>query len=167
MTTTTTCSTEIILTKMECLFCETVGGFRHAYNLGRKNSHGLRGDGRDEETRGVYGEYVASLYLDRAWRAVVDNPWADLPGDVGPVQIKTTAVPNGPLWCHRDGRPDSPYLLVQRLAHDHFRVQGWLWGRELMHPDLWGDRYNNGRPAFWAPLRMLRDPAELREVLGR
>jgi hypothetical protein len=149
------------LTRNEATFCESVGHLRYTANLGRPNSYGLKRDGRDEEVLGAYGEYCVSLWLDRSWRAVVDNPWSDIEGDVGRFQIRTTANSNDPhLICHPRDKDDATFILVSRQSWDTYRIEGWTYGSVAKDDKWWGDKYRNGRPAFFLPANELYDPSD-------
>lgn len=153
---------EFVLSRNEGIYCETVGQLRYNANLGRPNSYNLRKDGRDEECLGAYGEYCVSLWLNRAWRAVVDNPWQDLDGDVGDLQVRTTRNARDPhLICHPRDPDGALFVLVSRLDWNHFRVEGWLPGKHAKCQDYWGDKYGHNRPAFFVPATHLYHPREL------
>lgn len=160
MTTTLTLPT-IKLTRNEAAYCESVGHLRHIANLGRPNAYGLKNDGRDENVLGAYGEYCVSLWLDRSWRAVVDNPWSDISGDVGSFQVRTTKNSNNPhLICHPRDKDDATFILVSRIAWDTYRIEGWITGAVAKDKRYYGDKYNNGRPAFFVPATDLYDPSD-------
>lgn len=149
----------VILTTAEARFCETVGHLRYCENLGRGNSYNLTRDGRDEEVIGAYGEYCVSLFLDRAWQAVVDNPWTQLDGDVGQVQVRTTRNRNDPhLLLHRKDPDLATFILVRRDEALEFRIEGWLMGKEGKQDAYWGDKRNLNRPAFFVPVTDLYHP---------
>lgn len=150
------------LTRNESAFCEMVGHMRYTANLGRPNSYGLARDGRDEEVIGAYGEYCVSLWLDRSWRAVVDDPWSDIEGDVGKVQVRTTLNSRDPhLICHPRDKDDAVFILVSRLDWNSFRIEGWTKAVNAKCDAYWGDKYKKGRPAFFFPAINLYDPSTL------
>ena len=149
------------LTRNEAAFCESVGHLRYTANLGRPNAYGLKHDGRDEEVLGAYGEYCVSLWLDRSWRAVVDNPWSDIEGDVGRFQVRTTKNHRDPhLICHPRDSDEATFILVSRQSWDSFRIEGWTHGHVAKNDQWWSDKYSNGRPAFFVPATELYDPSD-------
>lgn len=156
------------LAKNEAAYCEQVGYLRYTANLGRPNSYALSRDGRDEEVLGAYGEYVVSLWLDRSWRAVVDNPWTEIDGDVGRLQVRTTFNARDPhLICHTKDPDEAIFVLVSRQDWCTFRIEGWTLGKEAKNPARWGDKYMLGRPAFFTPAADLYDPGTLPARLSR
>jgi hypothetical protein len=152
------------LTTNEAAYCETVGHMRYVANLGRPNAYGLAKDGRDEEVLGAYGEYCVSLWLDRSWRPVVDNPWTDLDGDVGPLQVRTTRNARDPhLICHPRDKDQATFILVSRLEWNQFRIEGWLPGSLAKDQTYWGDKYKHNRPAFFVPPAQLYHPEQMKK----
>lgn len=161
---------QIRFTNADANYCEHVANLRYTYNLQRPNGYGLRHDGRDENSMGAYGEYLVSLWLNIAWRPLVDNPWTELEGDVGPLQVRTALMRNNglpSLITHDKDADDAVFVLVIRSAKDpmRFRVEGWTHGRESKQPQHW--RANIPRPAFFMPSAALRHPSELHESYGR
>jgi hypothetical protein len=155
----------IHLTRNEAAFCETVGHLRYMANLGRPNAYGLAKDGRDEEVLGCYGEYCVSLWLDRAWRAVVDDPWSEIEGDVGQLQVRTTWNGRDPhLICHPRDKDEATFVLVSRQDWDTFRIEGWLTGATAKDDTYWSDKYGHNRPAFFVPARDLYHPDQMRKL---
>lgn len=147
------------LTVAEARYCETVGHLRYCENLGRANSYNLTRDGRDETVIGAYGEYVVSLFLDRSWQAVVDNPWTQLEGDVGELQVRTTRNRKDPrLILHPRDPDDATFILVRRLDAFSLRIEGWLPGAEGKQEQWWGDLRALNRPAFFVPAEHLYHP---------
>jgi hypothetical protein len=159
---------EYTLTRNEALYCEAIGHLRHTANLGRANGHALARDGRDEDVLGAYGEYVVSLWLDRSWRPVVDDPWTEIDGDVGPLQVRSTFNGRDPhLITHQRDRDDAVFILVSRQVWNTFRIEGWLTGAQAKDRRNWGDKYRNGRPAFFTPAVELNSPDSLVARIGR
>ena len=148
------------LTRNECAFCESVGQLRYFANVERDNAYGLKRDGRDEDVIGAYGEYCVSLWLDRSWRAVVDDPWSEIEGDVGKFQVRTTVTNRNPhLICHDRDDDDAVFILVSRLRWNTFQIEGWTKGKIAKDKSYWVDKAGNGRPAYFFPSNRLYDPA--------
>lgn len=153
---------EFHLDLAEQRYLEIIGALRHAENVNRPNGYNLDRDGRDEDVLGVYGEYIVAKWLDRFWCPVVDNPWTELEGDVGRIQVRTTKLREPHLICHDRDPDDAVFVLVSRKAKNHFRVEGWLFGREAKDKQWWGDKFNKKRPAYFVPEHVLYHPADLR-----
>lgn len=56
---------------------------------------------------------------------------------------------------HRTDPDDRPFVLVTGVA-PKFVLRGWIWGRDGKLEKYWGERNNNGRPAFFVPQSALQ-----------
>ncbi len=114
----------------------------------------------------MYGEYVVAKWLGWFWSPVVDDPWTQLDGDVGRVQVRTTNLREPHLICHDRDVDDAVYVLVSRKAPNRFRVEGWLHGRLAKDQQWWCDKYGKGRSAFFVPDHALYHPDDLLRFVG-
>lgn len=122
---------EVKLDKAEMATLEVIAAMRHTHHLTTRNTRalpGARADGRDEDAIGIYGEYVASLVLDLSYRPVVDD-YHTLPGDIGHVgyEVRTSKSKAATHLILNKNDPDEKlFILVRRLDHDLFSVEGYM-----------------------------------------
>lgn len=75
--------------------------------------------------------------------------------DVGDLQVRSTANPEGKLVLHKSDKDDSPYILVY-VSEGVGVIKGWVYGSEGKRQEFWGDPTKKGRPAFFVPHEKLR-----------
>lgn len=139
----------ITLTPEECRLAIVVGTERNLGNVlqGRQHRHGYAGGGWSIHIEGAAAELAYSKFRDRYWTgALADSPVHT--GDVGLVEIRSTARPDGALIIHRTDHDERPYVLVTGRMPT-VRLVGWLYGAEAKRDEFW--RTDTGRPAFFAP----------------
>lgn len=108
---------------------------------------------------GAMGEAAVAKSLDRYFLGTGSFRGAD----VGPWQVRTTAMPSAPLILHpsdRDERGQTPFVGVQYLGPvdcgESFVVSGWALPAEVATDEFWCDPTGKGRPAFFVPAAVLR-----------
>jgi hypothetical protein len=109
---------------------------------------------------GAIAEWAVSKVLKRPWDPTIGIQWAgEVEGDVGIIEVRSTAVPNGHLIAHDYSFDDRPYLLVLTHRMPVFVLRGWLMGRDCKNREWW--RANVPRPAYFVPQAALRPVEEL------
>lgn len=103
---------------------------------------GRAGDAQDDLQRhleGVAGEYAVHKLTGLAWTGMIQETVEEFEKhrrsghDVGPLEVKSTSNPNGPLILKQYERfqPDTPYVLVRVHQYPTLKVIGWAYGREI------------------------------------
>jgi hypothetical protein len=108
---------------------------------------------------GAWGEAAAAKCCDRYYLGT-----GSFRGDdVGPWQVRTTALAAGALILHPAdvaGRGRVPYVGVQYLGPadggESFAVNGWALPVEVGTPEFWCDPTGKNRPAWFVPPAVLR-----------
>ena len=148
----------VTLDPAEVAFVEHVALLRHLSNRGRRNTAGLQTGVRDVHYLGALGEYALSVFLDRAWRPVVDDPWNMGHGDVGTsgrIEVRTTEATHPHLILKPRDNPRSVVYLV-RVRHPRGTVACDLMGVAnpagyYMTSNYW-TRPSTGRgECYWIP----------------
>lgn len=152
----------VTLTQCEYIQAALVGIMRSAENLSanRQHRHGAQPERAEEYTiRGAVGEAVVAKYLDRFWLGcgVLGST------DVGRYQVRATAIPDLGLRLNHWDREGDIFIAV-RVVQNVGEILGWLPGVDGKRDEYWGDKFNNGRPAFFIPRSALRPMEELPSV---
>ena len=150
---------KLALTKAQMLQGALIGCMRHVQNLanGRQPRYGA---GRLQDWQlgieGCLGEMVVALYLGTFW----DGKVGDLSnGDVGKIEVRTTAHENGRLILHPADHAASRFVLVTGL-NGNYTLRGWILGADGQDKAFWSDP-GTGRPAFFVPQDKLQPIATL------
>jgi hypothetical protein len=123
-----------------------------ALQRGRGDRYGYDADGWGTDIEGAAAEMAYAKATNRYWLSVVEDP-RELPGDVGPVQIRSTARADGCLILHPDDADDARFVLATGCAPT-FTFAGWGIAGELKRDEYW--RNGIARPAFFVPQEALR-----------
>lgn len=154
------------LDKFEHLHACTVGCWREVYNVqkGRgRDAHGFKGDGWGINVEGGVAEYAVAKGLNLFWSGVVGTP-LQLRGDVGQLQVRSTALKTGRLILHPKDHDEDTFVFV--IGQDcEFRIQGWILAEDAKQSRWWSDPSGKDRPAFFVPRDELRDIRELTQML--
>lgn len=120
---------------------------------------------------GCMGEFCVARYLNRFWCGKLGRV---TPGDVGPIEVRTAGatawnddiedIHGRRLRCHKKDRDDSPFVHVTGL-NGIYRLQGWLWGREVKLDEYWQDPTKKKRHAFFAPNNKLHPMETLKAMV--
>lgn len=134
-----------------------VGIMRQTQNLkhDRKPAYGA---GRDNDWQlnieGCLGEFSVALYLRTFWDGKLG---ALTPGDVGALEVRTTAGENNRLIVHPDDQDKAIFILVTG-CNGVYDLRGWIKGVSAKKDQYWTDPAG-GRPAFFIPQHAL-EPME-------
>jgi len=114
----------------------SMGRLHHAYGYDGANQW-------ENEIQSAAAEMAVGKALGRYWDGSVNTFKR---GDVGDVQVRWTAWPNGHLQIRPGDADDDTFILV-RGSIPKFTVVGWFVAREAKRPDWeWDD---NGRPTIY------------------
>jgi hypothetical protein len=142
----------------EVLLCAVAGAMRHVEDmkLARREKYDAPTEGVwDRHVEGCIGELVIAKHLWVPWvgKGVLRGPDA---GDSE--QVRTgMKLSHSHLILHKDDADDLRYWLVCGSGL-HYRVHGWLLGRDGKQQKYWGDPFGKNRPAFWVPASDLHPP---------
>jgi len=108
---------------------------------------------------GAAGEYVVAKYLGKHWDFTVSQPGDEFEfkADVGPYQVRQAQQHHYRMTLRKGAdtdKPDVPFILVTGTM-PHYRVRGWMYGREAMQDRYWSDPNGKGY-AWWVPANDLR-----------
>jgi hypothetical protein len=135
-----------------------------ALKKNRPSAHGYNeSDPLKVHLQGCVAELAISLITGQEWHAYLEilNDTPTKPPDVGEhLQVRSTEYLTGHLIVHPgDGDEDLFILVVVRGKN--LMLKGWLSGYEAKHQKYWGDKFKNGRPAYFIPQSDLRPCEEL------
>lgn len=100
-----------------------------ALSKGRPAYHGA--DERPEinwqiDIMGAIGEMAVSKALRQYWNpAATDGKLSELEGDVGKLQVRSTAYLDGHLIMYEYDKPDTPYILAL-VREPWVKLRGWI-----------------------------------------
>jgi hypothetical protein len=146
---------EVTLSWFEAAEAARLGVQRQILNLraGNKHRHGFDGEGWDIHIEGCMAERALAKGLDKYWEPVALNS-ADLEGDVGRSQIRSTKHRNGRLMIHEDDKNHAVFYLVRGPWYTPegvlFELVGSKLGSECKRVGWWEDP-GTGRPAYFVP----------------
>ena len=115
-----------------------------AYGAGRRNDWQIM-------IEGCLGEMALSKMLGVYW----DGKGQYGACDVGDVDCRTSPNHEQDLILHKRDPGDRFFCLITG-ARGEYVYRGGIFAREGKLEKYWGDKYNNGRPAFWVPQEQLR-----------
>ena len=127
-----------------------------------------------EEILGARCELALKRWIDEH-SGVAPIPWTDIllwgansrtPDLADDIDVKGRSLPWHDLLVQEHQPEHFAYVLVFPTVYPTFCIRGWCWGHEAKQTRFWGDKANNGRPAFFVPQDsgVLRDPDELLEL---
>lgn len=140
-----------------------VGGVAQKYGAENRENH------EQADVQGAAAEMAVASYLDRYWSGMGSTIGH---GDVGLVEVRSTAYEYGSLLLHHDDHDDRPYVLaivplelpLDAAVEAHLR--GWLFAGEGKQTHYWdAGKAKGGRlpfPAFAVPQDGLHSMDELR-----
>jgi hypothetical protein len=92
---------------------------------------------------GSIAEYAVAKHLNIYWEPATNQPLANLPGDVGTYQVRSTCWPTGQLIVHQRDKANAPYILAI-VENNLIHLKGWIYGHEAKqlgeqrdHHDYW------------------------------
>lgn len=154
------------LNRYELLHAAIAGCERQVMALqkGRPELHGADDRGNDWQIGiiGAIGEYAVAKALNMYWLPVSNLPLDQLPGDVGPYQVRSTRHATGRLIIHDSDRMDSPYILTI-VNEPEVRLVGWCSPREARALGEW--RQGKHREQWWVSQNRLHDMSSLPRAL--
>jgi len=104
---------------------------------------------------GSIAEYAVAKYLNIYWEPATNTPLADLPGDVGTYQVRSTCWPTGQLIVHERDKDHAPFILAV-VENQHIHLKGWLYGSEAKQI---GEQRDHGD--YWTPQNKLHVISQL------
>lgn len=149
---------DITLTWNEVAMASEIGRLRHLSSVraGRTPGYGFAGVGWTEHCEGACGELAVAKALGRYWDGSINTFSADdLPG----LQIRTRSKHEYELIVRPQDSDDATWVLVTGVA-PHYRVRGWLGGKDAKR-DEWLRDYGNRPKAYFVPHEALRPIEEL------
>jgi hypothetical protein len=151
---------DITINNIEYMHAAHAGFLREAANVlaERYDTNAGQRDAYSTHILGAVGEYVAARALDIFWA----GPGRLRAPDVGPLQIRTGTKHTHSLILHPSDADDDVFVLVTGSVK-HYRVHGWIYGRDGKRREYWKDP-DTGRPAFFVPQSALNDIADLPAV---
>lgn len=125
-------------------------GMRRIYNLrnGRQPIYGEPHDPWAADVEGALAEMAVAKHMDRYWSPASSQAPHTIPGDVGPLQVRSTTRPNGCLILHPNDPDEAVFWLVTGSAPT-YTLAGWIRGADGKLEQYW--REDTGRPAFFVP----------------
>ena len=141
------------LTPYEMLVAAQIGVMRQVQNLKEKrlDAYGAQTDrGWQLHIEGAMGECAVAKHLGIFWNGSIGNLQDT---DVGNIQVRTTAHPNGRLILHPKDDPKDFYVLVIG-ENGGYRIVGGIYGELGKRDEYWTDP-GTGRPAYFVPRERL------------
>lgn len=141
----------------EARYAADAGAMRHLTNLrkARAPRYGATENGWTFHIEGALGELVVAKSLGRYWSPRIGV--LDYGGDVGSLQIRATARPDGRLIVH-PGDPDEATFVLVRGEPPNMEIVGQIRGGDAKDPAFW---FANCRePAYFIPGETL-DPFDV------
>lgn len=115
---------------------------------------------------GVLAEIAAAKALNVYCNVLEQRRGApDIGGNV-PIEIRSSAYRRGDMIVHgvsKDG--NLPVIRVCQLSPREFVLEGWNFANVVRAHTKYEDKFNNERPAYFAPPRLLRKMSEFVEWL--
>ena len=109
---------------------------------------------------GMMGEYAVSKYLNIHWQPATNKRLADLPGDVGRYEVRSSTWPDAHLLVREADKDKSPYILA--IVHESsVDLRGFKFGVDAKQPE-----YHRERQTYWVPQADLEPMAMLPFLLG-
>lgn len=141
---------EVTLTWFEMFQAATVGAMRQieALKRNRTDRHGYKGDGWSIHINGAAAELAVAKASGRFWHALHHAP-AELPGDVGRLQVRWRSKPLWDLIVHDDD-PDDAYFVLVVGDVPKLSIVGFIRGAEAKQKSYYQDPAG-GRPAYFVP----------------
>jgi hypothetical protein len=156
------------LTQHELLICGMAGVQRRLVGL-TKNKPAYHGaDERPEmnwqiDIMGVMGEFAVSKAFQKFWNpAATEARLADLEGDVGKFQVRSTGYSNGHLLMYEYDKSEAPYILAL-VREPWVKLVGWM---DLEGAKLCGEaRPSKTHMCYWVKQMHLREMDELGSIV--
>lgn len=156
---------EIIqLSKTEFEFASYVGLQRTSARMYSGSSHAYGADTAkglfDTNLGGAIAEYAVSKYIGCYWSMQPDSMRVPDVGDL--IEVRSTPHSDGVLRMHERDKDNLPYVLALTYDLPNVHLVGWIVGKDGKSQQYWGDKWSNGRPAFWVPQTGLLPMDELK-----
>ncbi len=147
----------IAFNQTEFTHAAMAGFLRQCENLGRgrQEAYGQMSYGFDVHIMGAVAEAAVARYMDVFW-----GPGKLRAPDVSQYQVRSSSHRPPFLCLHPEDKDDDRFILVLVRAQTA-TLLGWAYGKDGKQKDYWGDKWRNGRPAFWVPHTKLRSMEEL------
>lgn len=100
---------------------------------------------------GALSECALAKHLGVYWN---NQAW-HLP-DVGEVDVRVTSHEQGRLIIHDKDLDNKKYYFLIGV-NGHYKVMGWIWGKDGKQQKYWGDPQGTGRPAYFISMADLND----------
>jgi hypothetical protein len=129
-----------------------VKGRRHRWNSQSDRAQwddDIEGSGGELAVAKAFGMYPTGMGGD-----------APEPGDVGPLEVRTTPRHDGRLILHPDDDDNRLFVLVTG-SMPNYVIRGWIIAGDGKQPGHWEDPTGKGRWAFFVPTRLLHPPHTL------
>ena len=151
---------KLVLTEQQYAKAEGIGRKRQQAALDKKrpSAHGYNeSNPLKVHIQGASAELGISLITGKEWHAYLEDLAGERkPPDVGNrLQVRSTDYRSGHLLVHPSDDDQDVFILVV-VNGRNLEIKGWMTGAEAKDEKYWGDRFNNGRPAYWVPQRNLR-----------
>ena len=160
---------KLVLTEDQYAKAEEIGRQRQQAALDKKrpSAHGY-----DESAplkvhiQGASAELGVSLITGKEWHAYLEDLGGERkPPDVGDgLQVRSTDYRSGHLLVHPSDNDQDVFILVV-VSGRNLEIKGWMTGGEAKDEKYWGDKFRNGRPAYWVPQRDLKPFKSLLETI--
>lgn len=140
---------DVLLTPYE-LEMAAIQGMRRqieAVQKGLGHIAGYEGIGWDIHIEGAAGELAFAKAINRYWSGSVNT--FKTGGDVGALQVRTRSKHSYELLVRDGDRDDDLFVLVTGTA-PHFKVWGWIYGRDAKRPE-WKQTHGNRPAAYFVP----------------
>lgn len=108
---------------------------------------------------GIRGEIAAAKAMQRQWNGFDFDRRKE--GDVGLLEIRCTAYPNGNLCVRPRDADDRAYVLVRAERHPIYEIVGWMWGHEAKRPEWERDKGHHISSYYLVPNECLHPMEEL------
>ena len=166
---------EIALTVVEARYARQIGVSRQTDNIkvGAKDRYGAEKErGMDYNIIGCLGEMAVAKMMNIPWDGALGDYSA---ADVGDLQVRTRKKhygKNGFMRLHDRDRGDDVFISCYLISDPpgttdkissmiSVMVEGWVHASEGKVKKYWGDRFKNGRPAYFVPPSVMSDIMEL------
>ena len=148
---------KITLTLPERIQAATVGAQRQFQNIknGRANTKGAdESNSWQRHIEGAMAEMAVAKARGKFWSGTPSDS-ADMfdsrhEGDVDFLEVRQTPYHTGHLTIHDDDKPERYYALAVGV-NGIYEIRGVKLCALCQRTTYWGDKWNNGRPAFWVP----------------
>ena len=147
---------EVNLTFFEVYLAAQAGAMRRieAIKKGRPDKYGEPSSPLwDVDIESCCAEMAVAKTTGFYWSPAVNDP-KTLPGDVGPIQVRSTSYKSGHLLLHK--ADDDAQIFVLAIGRsEKWNIAGWLHARDGKKKEYWREdvRDSKGkvRPAFFVP----------------